>query len=51
MIVLFATSGGSNFGKTAESLKKFAPNSEIIEGAMLNDITSAEELKDIVNKY
>ncbi|MBQ9530444.1 MAG: flavodoxin [Eubacterium sp.] len=50
-IVLFATSGGSNFGKTAENLKKIVPNSEIIEGAMLNGITSAEELKDIVNKY
>lgn len=50
-IVLFATSGGSSFGKTAENLKKFAPSAEIVEGAMLNSITSVQELTDIVNKY
>ncbi|MBR0277887.1 MAG: NAD(P)H-dependent oxidoreductase [Clostridia bacterium] len=31
-IVLFATSGGSRFGKTVENLKPSAPNAKIIEG-------------------
>ena len=36
-IILFATSGGSKFGKTVEELKGSVPNScEIIEGKLLN---------------
>lgn len=36
-IILFATSGGSKFGKTAEELKVSVPAScEIIEGKLLN---------------
>ncbi len=35
-IVLFATSGGSGFGKTAQNLQSSAPGAEITEGAMLN---------------
>ncbi len=35
-IVLFATSGGSGFGKTAENLKPSAPGAQIIEGKLLN---------------
>lgn len=35
-IVLFATSGGSGFGKTAQNLQSSAPGAEIMEGAMLN---------------
>lgn len=36
-IILFATSGGSKFGKTVEELKISVPNScEIIEGKLLN---------------
>ena len=31
-IILFATSGGSGFGKTVENLKNSAPNAEIVEG-------------------
>ena len=31
-IILFATSGGSRFGKTVDNLKVSAPNAEIIEG-------------------
>lgn len=31
-IVLFATSGGSGFGKAVQNLKVSAPNAEIIEG-------------------
>ena len=36
-IILFATSGGSKFGKTAQELKISVPDScEIIEGKLLN---------------
>ena len=31
-IILFATSGGSGFGKAVQNLKTSAPNAEIIEG-------------------
>ena len=31
-IILFATSGGSGFGKAVQNLKPSAPNAEIIEG-------------------
>ncbi len=31
-IILFATSGGSGFGKTVQNLKTSAPNAEIVEG-------------------
>ena len=50
-IVLFATSGGSRFGKTLERLEDSAPGAaEIMEGVMLNGEKSKEELKDIVEK-
>ncbi|MBQ7203493.1 MAG: flavodoxin [Eubacterium sp.] len=46
-IVLFATSGGSDFGKTAETLKAFANGGEIAEGKMLNgDINFDEIVKE-----
>lgn len=35
-IILFATSGGSKFGKAAEHLRPSAPGAELIEGKMLN---------------
>lgn len=50
-IVLFATSGGSEFGKTAETLKQCAPNSEIYEGLMLNGTVPDEKIKEIADKY
>ncbi len=31
-IILFATSGGSGFGKAVDNLKNSAPNAEIVEG-------------------
>ena len=38
-IILFATSGGSRFGKTVEELKVSVPDScEIVEGKLLNGI-------------
>ncbi|MBO4864199.1 MAG: NAD(P)H-dependent oxidoreductase [Eubacterium sp.] len=50
-IVLFATSGGSGFGKSVESLEDSAPNARIVEGAVLNGVKSAEELKAFAKKY
>lgn len=41
-IILFATSGGSGFGKTAAALKKSAPAAEIVEGKLLNGMSAAE---------
>ncbi len=46
-IVLFATSGGSGFGKTVEGLKGSAsPDTKIVEGRMLNGRLSESELKE-----
>ena len=46
-IILFATSGGSNFGGTIEYLKKsVSASTEIIEGKILNYGPSKEELKE-----
>lgn len=45
-IVLFATSGGSGFGKTADSLKNsVSADAQIIEGKMLNGKLPETELK------
>lgn len=46
-VVLFATSGGSNFGKTAEELKVSLPDStKLIEGKILNGKYSNKELSE-----
>lgn len=50
-IVLFATSGGSGFGKTVQGLSKSAPGAEIIEGRILNGSLSDEELKAFAQNY
>ena len=45
-IILFATSGGSGFGKTVDSLKgSVSANTEIVEGKLLNGKLSDSELK------
>ena len=45
-IILFATSGGSTFGKTVEELKvSVAENVEIIEGKLLNGRQSIAAIK------
>lgn len=45
-IILFATSGGSGFGRTVENLKKSVSSStEIKEGKLFNNYPSKEELK------
>ena len=51
-IILFATSGGSRFGKTVENLKPSVSNSTtIIEGDILNNNPSVDELKKWVQKF
>lgn len=50
-IVLFATSGGSRFGKAVDSLKaSVAADTVIVEGDVLNGRHSAAELKAFVEK-
>ena len=48
-IILFATSGGSGFGKTVENLKPSAPGATIREGKLLNGRPSVAELKKWVD--
>ena len=50
-IVLFATSGGSGFGKTLERLEDSAPGAELMEGVMLNGQKGREELREITEHY
>ncbi|MBQ9697921.1 MAG: NAD(P)H-dependent oxidoreductase [Acidaminococcaceae bacterium] len=44
-IVLFATSGGSGFGRAVESLKGSCPGATVVEGKLLNRVPDAAELK------
>ena len=41
-VVLFATSGGSGFGNTVKELQPSAPNTEIVEGKILNSKSEIE---------
>ncbi len=50
-IVLFATSGGSGFGKAVAGLQPSAPNATIMEGAILNGRPNKAELKAFADKY
>lgn len=51
-IVLFATSGGSGFGKTLDGLKgSVSADTEIVEGKLLNGKLSETELKKWVENY
>lgn len=51
-IILFATSGGSRFGRAVENLKpSVADSTEIIEGDILNSNPSVEELKNWAEKF
>ncbi len=50
-IVLFATSGGSGFGKAAEGLKKSAPNAVITEGKLFSGRTAAGNLKEWISRF
>ena len=48
-IILFATSGGSGFGKTVANLKDSAPGATIVEGKLLNGTQSVAGLKSWVD--
>ena len=48
-IILFATSGGSGFGRTVTGLKGSAPRAVIQEGKLLNGRQSKESLAAWVN--
>ena len=50
-IILFATSGGSGFGKAVEGLQPSAPHAKIIEGKLFNRRVTAEELKKFAENY
>ena len=51
-IILFATSGGSRFGKTVEELRVSVSNStEITEGGILNNSPTKEQLKTWAEKF
>ena len=47
-IILFATSGGSGFGKSVKELSPSSPNAVIREGRMLNGNPSEQELRQWV---
>ena len=44
-IILFATSGGSGLGKTAEGVKKLVPGAKVENGRMLNGRLSEADVK------
>ena len=50
-IVLFATSGGSGFGKAVQSLQPSAPGAQIIAGEILNGNPNGKKLKAFAEKY
>lgn len=50
-VVLFATSGGSGFGKAVSGLQPSAPKAEIVEGEILNGRPNGAKLKAFANKY
>ena len=51
-IILFATSGGSGFGKTVDNLKpSVSPSEKIIEGGILNGNPSVDKLQKWTEKF
>lgn len=50
-IVLFATSGGSGFGKAVAGLQSSAPGATIVEGMLLNGRPNEAKLKAFSEKY
>lgn len=50
-VVLFATSGGSGFGKAVAGLQGSAPNATILEGAILNGRPNESKLKAFAEKF
>jgi len=50
-IVLFATSGGSGFGKAVDGLAKSCPGATVVEGKILNGNPGKEELAAFAKKF
>ena len=50
-VVLFATSGGSGFGKAVSGLQPSAPKAEIVEGEILNGRPNGAKFKAFADKY
>jgi len=50
-IILFATSGGSGFGKAVEGLQPSASKAKIVEGKLFNRGVSVEELKKFAESF
>ena len=50
-VVLFATSGGSGFGKAVQNLQPSAPKAQIIAGEILNGNPNEKKLKAFADKY
>lgn len=50
-IILFATSGGSGFGKAVDSLQLSAPNAKIIAGEIFNGSPNEKKLKAFAERY
>ena len=50
-IVLFATSGGSGFGKAVDSLQPSAPGAKIIAGEILKGNPNEKNLKGFAEKF
>ena len=50
-IILFATSGGSGLGKTAQELASSCPGATIVAGGMLNGSPSQVALKQWAEKF
>ena len=48
-IILFATSGGSGFGKTVETLKCSCPNSDIKEGKVVKASSMMGDIQEIIS--
>ena len=48
-LVLFATSGGSDFGNTAAELQPSAPNAEIVETKVLSGIITEAKIKSLID--
>lgn len=48
-IILFATSGGSGFGKTVEALKCSCPDSDIKEGKIVKASSMMEDIQEIIS--
>ena len=46
-LILFATSGGSGFGRTAEKLRSSAPDAELIEGKVNPSASDIKTLADM----